>query len=95
MMMVSKLTMVLLVGALALPVAGFANEKAVDTPKPAASARKNSNLDKPADCKDKKAGVAATASEKRKKTHAERGLKGERITHNKVAASEHRAKGNE
>jgi hypothetical protein len=94
-MMVSKLTMALLAGALALPAAGFAEGQKVEGPKPVASTRTNSNLDKPADCKDKKATVAAAATEKRKKAHHDRGISGEKITHNKEAAREHRAKGRE
>ena len=89
MKMVSKVSLALLAGALALPVAGFADEQMTGAVKPATAVKKNKNHDVPADCKDKKTAVAATASEKRKKAHAERGLSGERITHNMEAAHEH------
>jgi hypothetical protein len=88
MKMASKLTMVLLAGALALPVAGFADEVMV-VQQPKTSTRTNSTLDKPADCRDKKAGVSTTAHEKRKKAHSDRQLSGEKITHDTKAAHEH------
>jgi hypothetical protein len=89
MKMVSKVTLALLAAALALPVAGFADEQSAGATKPATAVKKNSHNNAPADCKDKKAAVAATAGEKRKQAHKDHGLSGERITHNMEAAHEH------
>jgi hypothetical protein len=91
MMMVSKLTMVLLVGALALPVAGFADEKAVDAQKPGAAVQKT-KIVAPADCVQTGKTKAAAATAKRKKAHADRGIiSGEEklVVHNHEAAHEH------
>jgi uncharacterized protein YfaP (DUF2135 family) len=95
-MMVNKLTMALLAGALALPVAGFAEEKAVDAPKPAAVAAPKPVIAAPADCvitgKNKGPVKGAAATEKRKKIHAQKGIasgEGKLVVHNNEAAHEH------
>ncbi|MEI6825445.1 MAG: hypothetical protein WCK54_07620 [Desulfuromonadales bacterium] len=94
-MMVKKLTMVLLAGALALPVAGFAVEQGVDAPKAAVAAPKPV-IATPADCvvtgKNKGPVKGAAATEKRKQIHARKGIvSGEEklVVHDKQAAHDH------
>ncbi|MFZ4854836.1 MAG: hypothetical protein ACOYL3_00440 [Desulfuromonadaceae bacterium] len=98
-MMVKKLTMVLLAGALALPVAGFAVEQAADAPKAAVAAPKPVIVT-PADCvvtgknstKTSDKAKAEVVTEKRKQIHARKGLKsGEEklVVHDHEAAREH------
>jgi hypothetical protein len=87
-MKVNKFTMVLLVGALALPVAGFADGQKVDAPKPVQKPK----VVAPADCVQTGKTKAATASAKRKKVHASKGIvSGEEklVVHNHEAAHEH------
>jgi len=92
MKMVSKVTMALLAGVLALPVAGLTAENEVDAPKPAAATKQKPKIDAPADCTvtGKKKGSVAT--EKRKQIHARKGIKsgGEKlVVHDHEAAHEH------
>jgi hypothetical protein len=96
MMMVSKLTMVLLVGALALPVAGFAEGQVTDAPNASVGAKQKPVVAAPADCvvtgKNKGPVKGAAAKEKRKKAHVDRGIvTGEEklVVHNYEAAHEH------
>jgi hypothetical protein len=95
-MMVSKLTMALLAGALALPVAGFAAEQVVEAPKAAVTAAKKPVIAAPEDCvvtgKNKGPVKGAAAQEKRKKAHADRGIvtgEGKLVVHDKQVADEH------
>lgn len=96
-MMVSKLTIALLAGALALPVAGFAAEQVVEAPKAAATAAAKPVIAAPADCKTTGKKRAPDATAKRKKAHADRGIVSgeEKLTvHNHEAAREHGKHGN-
>jgi len=91
MKMGSKAVLTLLAVALALPVQGFAEEKAADAPKPATAAAKPV-IAAPADCKASAKKKAVTATDKRKKIHADRGIvSGEEklVVHNRDAANEH------
>jgi len=81
----NKLALTLLVAALSIPAQGFAANQA-DGTKPAPKKRE---YIAPADCKLKAKVLVASAGEKRKQAHAERGITGERITHNPEAAHEH------
>jgi hypothetical protein len=101
MKMGSKVVFTLLAVVLALPVQGFAEDKAADAPKPAPAAAKPV-IAAPTDCvvtgKNTSSAVTTnaatglTVSEKRKHIHASKGLKsGEEklVVHNHEAAHEH------
>jgi hypothetical protein len=96
MKMVSKITMALLAGALALPVAGIAEEKVADAPKPSVGNKQKPTIAAPADCvvtgKNNSKGKGNTVKEKRKEIHARKGIKsGEEklLVHDLDAAHEH------
>jgi len=92
----SKVVLTLLAVALALPIQGFAEDKAIEAPKPATAATKPV-IAAPTDCvvtgKNTANAVTGNAiSEKRKQIHAGKGLKsGEEklVVHNREAAHEH------
>ncbi len=90
MKMRSKLVLTLLAAALALPAAGFADEKGTDAVKTATAVAKQT-VTPPADCKTTGKKKSASAMEKRKQYHANRQIipGSEKIEVNTPAAQEH------
>lgn len=87
----SKVVLTLLAVTLALPVQGFAEEKAAEAAKPAATVAKPV-IAAPADCVLTGKTKAATAKEKRKKIHADKGIvsgEGKLVVHDQAAAHDH------